>query len=126
MQKFGIFALALGFVALPARSFADPVIIGANVFNDTAFNATSLSILSASTNTAGAVIKTMIVGCNSSVTVYAQSPSGVQVDLLYCQGSPSSGAATLPSPVYLPPGWLLALANSSTATAGINMSYDLQ
>lgn len=117
-------ALALVSSLFSVECYADPVIIGHNVYNNI-FSATSLSLISASTNAGGAVLKTMVIGCNSQIFAYVTSPSGTVVDLLYCVGSGSS-AATLPAPVYIPAGWSLALANNSTAIASVNISYDLQ
>jgi hypothetical protein len=126
MRKLTVLAIALGALLFSRTSHADPVVFGHNVYLNNAFNSTSLTLIPASANTNGAVIQTMVLGCNSGVMAIATPPTGTAVWILYCQGAPSSGAATLPAPVYVPAGWSVSLSNSSTATAGVNMTYDLK
>jgi hypothetical protein len=102
------------------------VVFGHNVYNNGAFNATNLPLIAASANVNGAVIQTMVLGCNSDLLATATSPAGVSVWILYCVGAPSSGSATLPAPVYVPAGWSVSLTNNNTATAGVSMTYDLK
>jgi hypothetical protein len=125
MLKKLLCAVGLSVLCL-SPSFADEP-IGGSYFTSSGVSS-GYTIISSATNTNGLHIKTVVVACSQNVWFNAVPPgSGVASRLILACNPQSNaqGIASLPYPLYLPPGYAFTFSTGSSSSNQVYVTYDL-
>lgn len=121
---FAAFLAALTFAA--AADAAEPI---GGSFLSTVDTVAAKTLITGSTNANGLYLRTIATECAMNLTVNVVPPGASATPRAIVACSPGSstikGAATLPSPLYVPAGWSVTLNTSAGYQYSLHITYDL-